>query len=98
MGFFDKLFGRTKEMSASDQEQLQGYIRELERLYKSNLYKNNHTFLEVNKEASREIGRRINASHGFSGMVYVCDSVKPFGVGANRELEFAWDSIGEWRG
>ncbi|MBI4349547.1 MAG: hypothetical protein HY553_22115 [Elusimicrobia bacterium] len=48
--------------------------------------------------ALQRVGIRINRSHGYEGMVFVCDAVRDAGnrVGA-AELEGLWDGIGEWR-
>lgn len=50
-------------------------------------------FLEKNKQRVREIGEALNQAHGFSGMVYVAEQMPPHD---QRELEVAWNGIGDW--
>ena len=51
------------------------------------------------EKKSRKIGNKINASFGFDGMVYICENIRSeLGQVSYRQLESAWDGIGEWRG
>jgi hypothetical protein len=51
-------------------------------------------FLETNKKRVREIGEALNEVYGFSGMIFVCEQMP---VHDQRELEVAWDEIGDWQ-
>jgi hypothetical protein len=47
----------------------------------------------------RRIGEEIHAKHGHEAMVSVCDELSyVLGGGPAREVEVAWDGIGDWRG
>lgn len=62
------------------------------------IYSKHGSFLGSGEKKSREIGMKINASLGFDGMVYICESIRSeLGQVAYRQLEAAWDGIGMWR-
>ncbi len=50
-------------------------------------------FLETNRKRVRELGERLNEIGGFPLMLLVCESIL---LNDQRELECAWNSIGEW--
>lgn len=55
-------------------------------------------FLSRGRKAAREVGELVHAAHGFSGMQAVHEMIATIlPRGAARELEMAWDGIGEWR-
>lgn len=55
-------------------------------------------FLTEGREAVRSVGEDINRQYGFHGMVAVHDCISDIlPTGAARELEFAWEGIGEWK-
>ncbi len=73
--------------------ELEPYVNELQ-----SLYHRKNTFDYSAREEARAIGERINAAHGYRGMVTVCDTLRFLIHGrAARELEMVWDYIGEWR-
>ena len=51
-------------------------------------------YLGANKERTRQIGERLNSIGGFNLMQQVAESIP---LVDQRELDFAWDGIGEWR-
>lgn len=55
---------------------------------------NRSPFLEKNRNRVREIGKAINREHGFRAMVLVHDQMP---LHDQRELEVAWDGIGDWQ-
>lgn len=78
----------------AEENRLSIYFSTLEKIYSKH-----GSFLGAGEEESRKIGQKINASHGFDGMVYVCESIRDeLGQVAYRQLEAAWDGIGKWRG
>ena len=70
------------------------YIMELVDIY--NKY---GSFLGEGEDHSRVVGNKINQIYGFNGMVDVCDNIKDLiGIASGRELEMAWNNIGDWLG
>ena len=56
-------------------------------------------FLSIAEQSCRKIGETVNAKAGFKGMEYVCTRVGIIaGRVASRDLECAWDGIGNWMG
>ena len=57
------------------------------------------TFLNIGKARAREIGERLNQIDGNELMLAVHSRVsQSLGGSSGRELEVAWDGIGEWMG
>ena len=55
-------------------------------------------YLRAGRKAAAEVGRQVYEAHGHEGMVTVFDfMVRLLPRGGPRELEYAWDGIGEWR-
>lgn len=63
------------------------------------LYEKHGTFLQALREATLAVGESLESSCGFDGMVRACETVRAkLGGVAHRELEAAWDGVGDWRG
>ena len=54
-------------------------------------------FLECNKEAVRRIGERLHEIGGFSEMLLAFNAVEVKYKYDKRELDAAWDGVGDWR-
>jgi hypothetical protein len=103
MGFLRRLFGLPDpppgvvlggpRTPPAISRELEAFVRELQAVYGEH-----GTFDYAARPRTHAIGERINAAHGYDGMVAVCDTVR-FVVNARaaRELESVWDHIGEWR-
>ena len=100
---YDKELSDFVYFKRSDQiirrSELETYVQKL--IYISNLTatSSGYGFLRLGKEQSRNIGEELNEKWGFDVMVYVCERIRDeLGSGPYRELEYAWNGIGDWRG
>lgn len=52
-------------------------------------------YLSDNLERTQEIGRMLDSKFGFMGMAIACSKVPELD---QRELDVAWNGIGQWQG
>lgn len=55
-------------------------------------------FLNEGRDQTRKVGEMVFERYGHPGMIAVHDVIETLlPEGAARELEFAWDGIGDWK-
>jgi len=94
-----KPLGKQQSTTKARHPQLEPYVQRLAELSRRTATSSGAGYLGAGEEQCRKIGEEIDAQWHFEGMVYVCDRIRDeLGAAAARELEYAWDGIGSWRG
>jgi hypothetical protein len=93
--------GSMPDLTGSVPDQIENLIAELTAMVESDPARgteNEVSFLEHNKERTRQIGAALNAigGHGLMIGVHVIIGQRFSGASA-RHLEIAWDGVGQWR-